>query len=69
MIPITLMNLKGIMPSKGSQSQKITSMVSFICHSEKDKTRDRDQVSGCQGLGQGRGSNHMGNFVGDGTFL
>lgn len=51
LIPITpSMNLKGIMPSKRSQSQKIVSVVLFICHSGKRQNcRDRDQISGYQG--------------------
>lgn len=51
LIPVTpSMNLKGIMPSKRSQSQKIASVVSFICHSEKRQNcRDTDQISGYQG--------------------
>lgn len=44
------MNLKGIMPSKRRQSQKIASVVLFICHSEKRQNcRDTDQISVYQG--------------------
>lgn len=47
----TWINLKCNILSEGRQTWKATCyMMPFICHSGKSKTRERNQISGCQEL-------------------
>lgn len=49
-------NLKGIKVNPRNPSQKVIHHTTpFIWQSQKDKTRDEEHVSGCQGLGASRG--------------